>query len=786
MLNNGTVLHGRYRIVRLIGSGGMGAVYEAIDWRLDVTVAVKQCRLPGADADSAFEREAKLLAVLRHPSLPVVMDYFVDDGAQFLVMQFVEGDELRMLLDRSGERIPPAEVAGWARTLLDVLSYLHNHVPPVVHRDIKPANVKRTPLGEIVLLDFGLAKGWPAGEVTQTDRSVFGYTLAYAPPEQIQGMKTDPRSDVYAVGATLYHLLTGRPPVNARDRSGAVGSGTPDPLPMAHVAVAAVPESLGRLIGRAMALDAADRYSSARDMREALNACNVDETTRVTRPHYRGQSRRIDAAVPSRAAVGRRIDLLVQVRFEGSPRLGVEDWPSKKRPSQIEQGSEALQLTFPTDSLTGRFLPARLRIKVVAPDFNVENQNDRLIEVPTDEYSKRLAFLLTPLRTGTCRINIEVYGLDDLFLGAVPVEMEAVAATGSEQEVSVGNLVLEVVARQVAALLLGAGVAAASSPPSLEAGDLASAAITMSTSGLAPMRPTSAAHPAASAADASRSVPQDAMEQTHMRRLTRAAVWTAPVAVVVFAAAALFSVRPTVPVTVPAAPAITQPTAVNAPGPAATSATTPVPAPVAATPPATPLAPPPASTLMVPLKAGESVAERNAREKLARYHLDDGKKAMEEKRFTDAIDLLQRAMDTSARPDFGYTAGEAASLLKQARTAKAAADPTPSRERAQKLVDQAKALAGSDIAAAVRRLREALALDPKSQGANELTSSLQNRIVAQGEAALTSARNFDRYARKAEALREFDRAIQLLELVPGGHKDLAFARQRSAELRAPK
>ena len=472
MLNNGTVLHGRYRIVRLIGSGGMGAVYEAIDWRLDVTVAVKQCRLPGADADSAFEREAKLLAVLRHPSLPVVMDYFVDDGAQFLVMQFVEGDELRMLLDRSGERIPPAEVAGWARTLLDVLSYLHNHVPPVVHRDIKPANVKRTPLGEIVLLDFGLAKGWPAGEVTQTDRSVFGYTLAYAPPEQIQGMRTDPRSDVYAVGATLYHLLTGRPPVNARDRSGAVGSGTPDPLPMAHVAVAAVPESLGRLIGRAMALDAADRYSSARDMREALNACNVDETTRVTRPDYRGESRRIDAAVPSRAAVGRRIDLLVQVRFEGSPRLGVEDWPSKKRPSQIEQGSEALQLTFPTDSLTGRFLPARLRIKVVAPDFNVENQNDRLIEVPPDEYSKRLAFLLTPLRTGSCRINIEVYGLDDLFLGAVPVEMEAVAATGSEQEVSVGNLVLEVVARQVAALLLGAGVAAASSPPSLEAREI--------------------------------------------------------------------------------------------------------------------------------------------------------------------------------------------------------------------------------------------------------------------------------------------------------------------------
>ena len=219
---------------------------------------------------------------------------------------------------------------------------------------------------------------------------------------------------------------------------------------------------------------------------------------------------------------------------------------------------------------------------------------------------------------------------------------------------------------------------------------------------------------------------------------------------------------------------------------AGTAVATPVPAPVAPTPPATPPAPPPASTLKVPLKAGESVAERNAREKNARAHLDDGKKALEEKRFPDAIDLLQRALDTSDRPDFGYTAGEAASLLKQARTAKATADATVSRERAQKLVDQAKALAGSDIVAAVRRLREALALDPKAPGANELMSSLQDQIVAQGEAALTSAKNFDRYKRTTDAIREFDRAIQLLELVPGGHKDLAFAKQRSAELKSPK
>ena len=278
------------------------------------------------------------------------------------------------------------------------------------------------------------------------------------------------------------------------------------------------------------------------------------------------------------------------------------------------------------------------------------------------------------------------------------------------------------------------------------------------------------------------------MEETHMRRLTRAALWTAPLAVVVFAAAALFSVRPTAPVSAPAAPATAQPTASprqvrqrrRCPGRLRQRRQRPHRLSQA------PYLPGLVSTLRVAARPGESVAERNARERLARYHLDDGKKAMEEKRFSDAIDPLQRAMNTSARPDFGYTAGEAASLLKQARTARAAADPTQSRERAQKLVEQARALAGSDIAAAVRRLREALALDPNAPGANELMSSLQDRIVARGEAALTSAKNFDRYQRTAEALREFDRAIQLLELVPGGHKDLAFARQRSAELRAPR
>ena len=415
---------------------------------------------------------------------------------------------------------------------------------------------------------------------------MFGYTLAYAPLEQILGRKTDARSDVYAVGATLYHLLTGYPPVNARDRSRAVASGTPDPLPAAHLVGADIPENLGRLIARAMALDGADRYASARDMRAALNECGVDQTTHVSTPDHHGASRRIDVAAPSRAEVGRQIDLLVQVRFETSTRLGLEDWPSKARPTEIEQVSEALQLAYPTDPQTGGVLPARLRIKLVAPDFRVDGQADRLIEVPPDEYSKRLAFLLTPLRAGSCRINVEVYGLDDLFLGAVPVEIVAVAGAVSEQEICVGNLVLEVVARQVAALLLGARIAAASSPAPLAAADAGSAAITMPSSSV-PIVEGAASQIAAAAGASARSPDTqtygrltgrgDPAEQSPKRRLSRVARVTAPLAVVVFAVAVLLTIRGErqVPASVestPAAAPTSAPGAISAPATAPAAA----------------------------------------------------------------------------------------------------------------------------------------------------------------------------------------------------------------------
>jgi predicted component of type VI protein secretion system len=190
-----------------------------------------------------------------------------------------------------------------------------------------------------------------------------------------------------------------------------------------------------------------------------------------------------------------------------------------------------------------------------------------------------------------------------------------------------------------------------------------------------------------------------------------------------------------------------------------------------------------ASPLSVAPRPNESATERATREKNARYLLDDGKKAFDERRFAEAIDLLQRALELSERPDFGATPGEAASVLKLARTAKANADSAAARATAQKLFDQAKALAATDVVGAARRLRDAQQADSKLPGIAELMASLQEQAVTQGEAALTSAKNFDRFKRIPDAIREYDRAVQLLELVPGGHKDLALAKQRSAELK---
>ena len=448
----GTVLHDRYRLLRPIAKGGMGAVYEAIDLRLHHTVAVKRMTAEGAGATRAFEREAQLLASLRHAGLPSVTDYFAETDGRFLVMQYIEGEDLEQIRRRHGGVCARADVLGWAADLLNIVAFLHRHDPPVVHRDIKPANIKLTPKGDIVLVDFGLAKSahletTQAGDLSE-QRSVYGFTPSYAPPEQLAGTGTDARSDLYSIGATLYHLLTGVMPAAANQRLVAIANGAPDPLQPAHLVHRGVGVALSAIVTRAMSLSVHDRFQTVEDMRSALAALpSLDhQETRGREVH---DERRIDAAMPREAQVGTTVDLIVQVRFTASPPLGLEDRPGKHAPDSIEQASEAIRVTYPTDPVSGRELPARLRVKIVAPDFTINGAADCLIEVPPAQYSKRLTVLLTPLREGVCRARVEIYASDSLHLGTLPLETTAHPSASAAQELRVAQLVLHLVAREL-------------------------------------------------------------------------------------------------------------------------------------------------------------------------------------------------------------------------------------------------------------------------------------------------------------------------------------------------
>lgn len=279
MLTPETVLQGRYRIVRQLGQGGMGAVYEAVDQRLDTTVALKETLFSDERLRKQFEREARLLARLHHPALPRVSDHFSEGDGQFLVMQFIPGDDLSEMMTRKRSSFPANQVLTWADQLLDALDYLHTQDPQIVHRDIKPQNLKLTSRGQIILLDFGLAKG-QAGEISRvtTAASIFGYTPNYAPLEQIQGLGTDSRSDLYSLGATIYHLITNVKPPDALTRAAALVNGQPDPLQKASDLNSVIAPELDHVLAKAMAQNREQRYASAAEMRKALHGTEQAST----------------------------------------------------------------------------------------------------------------------------------------------------------------------------------------------------------------------------------------------------------------------------------------------------------------------------------------------------------------------------------------------------------------------------------------------------------------------------------------------------------------------------
>ncbi len=270
MLVDQSIVSNRYQIVRQIGRGGMGAVYEALDLRLQTTVALKQRMTVDDTYRHAFEREARMLAKLRHPGLPIVSDHFFDGGNQFLVMEYVAGPSLHDVLGDQKIPLDEAEALRIADQLLEILEYLHAYTPPIIHRDIKPQNIKLS--GEsrrAVLIDFGLAKGSAAAS-SPTMISIFGYTRNYAPPEQINNTGTDQRTDVYSLGATLYHMLTGEAPAPAEIRMFAAVNGQPDPLKFPNELNPRLSRDVSVACTTSLALAPAGRFQSAPAMRAAL------------------------------------------------------------------------------------------------------------------------------------------------------------------------------------------------------------------------------------------------------------------------------------------------------------------------------------------------------------------------------------------------------------------------------------------------------------------------------------------------------------------------------------
>ena len=231
LLNPGTILWSRYRILDLVGQGGMGAIYQAEDLRLEGRLCAIKEVVPDEDASreyqehsqAAFHREASILARLDHANLPKVSDFFLFNGRNYLVMDFVPGQDLREIIENARHQntfIPEDQVLTWAEQLMNALEYLHQQEPSVLHRDIKPSNIKLTPNGTIKLVDFGLVKVMQPDDNRTITVLQGRATIQYAPLEQIGGDTghTDGRSDIYSLGATLYHLFTNKPPPDAKTR----------------------------------------------------------------------------------------------------------------------------------------------------------------------------------------------------------------------------------------------------------------------------------------------------------------------------------------------------------------------------------------------------------------------------------------------------------------------------------------------------------------------------------------------------------------------------------------
>ena len=273
--NNGTLpeqtlISSRYQLEVRVGQGGMGAVYKASDTRFNNRpIAVKEMSRIGLsgvqiqEAEEAFERESRILADLLHPNLPRIYDHFTENERSYLVMDFIEGQTLEDYLEKAhGSPLPLDQIIEWGEQLCDVLSYLHNHQPPIIFRDLKPSNVMISESGHIYLIDFGIARIFKPG---QSHDTVALGSPGFAAPEQYGKAQSSPRSDVYSLGALIHCLLTGVDP-----------SEQPFFFKPASQLNLAVPPILEHLLQQMLEMDAQRRPASAQDVLKVLRQAQQD------------------------------------------------------------------------------------------------------------------------------------------------------------------------------------------------------------------------------------------------------------------------------------------------------------------------------------------------------------------------------------------------------------------------------------------------------------------------------------------------------------------------------
>lgn len=291
ILDAHTVLRDRYEILELVGQGGMGAVYKATDQRLEGRICAIKEQLPMVSAyqgDSTldqmaeqFRSEASVLARLDHPNLPKVSDYFSIEEREYLVMDYVAGRDLMELIrqaKREDRFLAEEDVLGWAVQVLDALEYLHAQDPPVIHRDIKPANIIVTPHGVVKLVDFGLVKELQSDDFRTVTVVQGRGTVAYTPLEQYgSDSYTDTRTDLYSFGATLYHLLTNEPPVDAKERFLHAGA-----LQSVREVNPDISSQVERVIFSALSMQPDDRPDTVSDLREMLAGTRLTSYSTVT------------------------------------------------------------------------------------------------------------------------------------------------------------------------------------------------------------------------------------------------------------------------------------------------------------------------------------------------------------------------------------------------------------------------------------------------------------------------------------------------------------------------